>query len=103
MSEKITSPVHRGLEAKTKILGMEAYDLFFVLILACVMDLIVGHTVLREYFEIITKKVFYFRPPDRFCNRTLSIEAGKARTLPVASIALLLLPWPLQCRGMAKR
>ena len=43
------SPVHRNLEGKIKIAGMEAYSLFCVLIFASIMDLIFGHTPLRPY------------------------------------------------------
>ena len=42
-----TSSVYRNLEAKFKIAGMEACDLIFVLLLACLMDLIFGATHLR--------------------------------------------------------
>ena len=42
-----TTPVYRNLEAKTKIAGMEACDLIFVLLLACLMDLIFSTTHLR--------------------------------------------------------
>ena len=48
-----TSRVHRALEAKIKIAGMEASDLFLVLILANFMELILGHTQLRGIFVFV--------------------------------------------------
>ena len=45
-----TSRVHRALEAQIKVAGMEASDLFLVLILANFMELIFGHTQLRGIF-----------------------------------------------------
>lgn len=39
-----TSKVHRNLDAKIKILGLDAPDLIFVLILAAVMNLFFGST-----------------------------------------------------------
>ena len=47
------SRVHRNLEAKMKIAGMEACDLLFVLIFASLMDLTLGHTSLRVWFVFL--------------------------------------------------
>ena len=48
-----TSSVYRNLEAKFKIAGMEACDLIFVLLWACLMDTILGHTELRTFAVFI--------------------------------------------------
>ena len=47
------SRVHRNLEVKMKIAGMEACDLLFVLIFASLMDLTLGHTSLRVWFVFL--------------------------------------------------
>lgn len=44
-----SSTVHRNLKAKFKVLGMDAFDLLFVMILASVMNLIFGQTFLKNY------------------------------------------------------
>lgn len=44
-----TSVVHRNLDAKIKVVGLEVHDLLFVLIFAAVMNLIFGQTFLAPY------------------------------------------------------
>lgn len=39
-----SSTVHRRLDAKIKIVGLEAHDLLFVLLFAAIMNLIFGQT-----------------------------------------------------------
>lgn len=46
MEELRTSTVHRNLDSKLKILGMEAQDLIFIMLFASVMNLIFGKTAL---------------------------------------------------------
>jgi len=41
-----SSSVHRNLGAKIKIVGLEAYDLLFVLIIAALMNLFFGQSAL---------------------------------------------------------
>ncbi len=44
-----TSIVHRNLERKPRLLGMEMQDLVFVALLASILNLIFGKTVLGPY------------------------------------------------------
>lgn len=46
MDELQSSAVHRNLDSKLKILGMEAQDLIFVMLFASIMNLIFGKTSL---------------------------------------------------------
>ena len=48
-----TSSVHRKLDAKLKIVGLEAPDLLFVLIFAAVMNLFFGRTSLALPLVIV--------------------------------------------------
>lgn len=41
-----TSTVHRRLDAKVKIMGLEAHDLLFVLLFAAIMNLVLGQTAI---------------------------------------------------------
>ena len=47
------SKVHRRLDARLHILGLEAHDLLFVLLFASIMNLIFGTTFLAPYFVFI--------------------------------------------------
>lgn len=53
MSELKTSTVHRNLDAKLKVVGLEIYDLLFVLLFASVMNLIFGRTTLALYLVFL--------------------------------------------------
>lgn len=48
-----TSRVHRRLDAKLQIVGLEAHDLLFVLLFASIMNLIFGSTFLALYLVFI--------------------------------------------------
>lgn len=41
-----TSTIHRRLDSKVKIVGLEVHDLLFVLLFAAIMNLIFGQTTL---------------------------------------------------------
>lgn len=41
-----TSLIHRNLDNKFKIVGLEAHDLLFVLILGAILNLLFGHTTI---------------------------------------------------------
>ena len=49
-----TSSVHRNLDAKMKILGFEAMDLLFVMIVAAVMNLFFGQSSFSVVFVFFT-------------------------------------------------
>ena len=51
------STVHRHLETKFRIAGMEALDLLFVLILAAVMNVIFGKTFLMSLLVFVLPTV----------------------------------------------
>lgn len=51
--ELSSSRVHRRLDAKLRIMGLEAHDLLFVLLFASVMNLIFGQTALAIYLVFI--------------------------------------------------
>ncbi|MBS1983269.1 MAG: hypothetical protein JST16_03780 [Bdellovibrionales bacterium] len=53
MTELRTSTVHRNLDAKLKIVGMEVHDLLFVLLFASIMNLIFGKTGLALYLVFL--------------------------------------------------
>ncbi len=46
MNEIDTSRVHRSLDSRIKILGMDAQDLILVLLFSAVMNMIFGQTIL---------------------------------------------------------
>lgn len=78
MSELRTSTVHRNLDAKLKVVGMEAHDLLFVLLFASVMNLIFGKTGLAIYLVFLLPSlmavVLFFakrNKPDRFLPHLL--------------------------------
>lgn len=52
-----TSRVHRRLDAKIKIMGLEAPDLLFILLFAAIMNLIFGTTSLALYLVFILPSV----------------------------------------------
>ena len=52
-----TSSVHRKLDAKLKIAGLEAPDLLFVMIFAAVMDLFFGRTQLALPLVIVLPSI----------------------------------------------
>lgn len=53
MTELKTSTVHRNLDAKLKIVGMEVHDLLFVLLFASVMNLLFGKTSAAIYLVFL--------------------------------------------------
>lgn len=53
MSELRASKVHRNLDAKLKIVGLEIHDLLFVLLTASVMNLVFGRTSLALYLVFL--------------------------------------------------
>ncbi|MBX3034584.1 MAG: hypothetical protein KF865_11725 [Bdellovibrionaceae bacterium] len=55
-----TSNVHRKLDAKLKIAGLEAPDLLFVLIFAAVMNLFFGRTSLALPLVLVLPSVMLF-------------------------------------------
>ncbi len=57
MSEIRRSTVHRNLDAKLKIVGLEVHDLLFVLMTASVMNLIFGNTRLALYLVFLLPAV----------------------------------------------
>jgi len=48
-----TSTIHRNLAARFKIMGMDAFDLIFLLLFAEIMNLIFGGTRLQLYLVFI--------------------------------------------------
>ncbi len=48
-----TSRIHRRLDAKLKVVGMEAHDLLFILLFAATMNLFFGSTFLATYLVFI--------------------------------------------------
>ena len=68
-----SSTVHRNLDAKLKIVGMEVHDLLFILLFAAVMNLIFGQTALALYVVFLLPSlmavVLFFakrNKPDRY-------------------------------------
>ena len=68
-----TSAVHRNLDAKMKIMGLEAPDLLSVLIFAAVMNLFFGKTAIGPLLVLVLPALvlvlLYFgkkNKPDRF-------------------------------------
>jgi Ca2+/Na+ antiporter len=57
MSEIRSSVIHRNLDAQLKVVGLEVYDLLFVLLFASVMNLIFGRTALSLYLVFILPMV----------------------------------------------
>ena len=59
-----SSTVHRRLDSKIKIVGLEAHDLLFVLLFAAIMNLIFGQTALGTimvfFIPAIMAAVLYF-------------------------------------------
>ncbi len=55
-----TSIIHRRLESKIKIVGMELHDLLFVLIFASLMNLLFGQTALGGFLSIPLPIAFAF-------------------------------------------
>jgi len=53
VNEIKSSTVHRNLDAKLKIVGLEIYDLLFVLLVAAVMNLIFGRTSFALYLVFL--------------------------------------------------
>jgi hypothetical protein len=53
VSELRSSVIHRNLDAKLKIVGLEAYDLLFVLLVSAVMNLVFGQTFLSLYLVFL--------------------------------------------------
>ena len=53
MEELRSSTVHRNLDSKIKIVGMEVYDLILVLIFAATMNLLFGRTSFAFVFVIV--------------------------------------------------
>jgi hypothetical protein len=52
-----SSNVHRRLDAKLKIVGLEAHDLLFVLLFAAIMNLIFGQTPLGTIMVFIVPSI----------------------------------------------
>jgi hypothetical protein len=59
-----SSTVHRRLDSKIKIVGMEAHDLLFVLLFAAIMNLIFGQsalgTIMVFFIPAIMATVLFF-------------------------------------------
>ncbi|MGE4107370.1 MAG: hypothetical protein AB7F66_09165 [Bacteriovoracia bacterium] len=53
MEELRSSTIHRNLDSKIKIVGMEVHDLLLVLILAATMNLLFGRTSFAFIFVIV--------------------------------------------------
>ena len=53
MDELKSSTIHRNLDSKIKVVGMEVYDLILVLIFAATMNLIFGRTGFAFLFVIV--------------------------------------------------
>lgn len=53
MNELKSSTVHRNLDARLKIVGMEVHDLLFILLFASVMNLLFGRTALAIYLVFL--------------------------------------------------
>ena len=51
------SIVHRKLDSKLKIVGLEVHDLLFVLLFAAIMNLIFGQTVLGFYLVFVVPAI----------------------------------------------
>jgi hypothetical protein len=47
-----TSLIHRNLDNKFKIVGLEAHDLLFVLMLGSIMNILFGHTTIGLFFSL---------------------------------------------------
>ena len=52
MAEYSTASVYRNLDAKMKVMGLEAFDLLIALIIAGVMNLLLGQTPLALPFGV---------------------------------------------------
>lgn len=52
MEELRTSVIHRNLDSKIKIVGMEVHDLILILLLAAVMNLLFGRLSLAPLFVV---------------------------------------------------
>jgi hypothetical protein len=48
-----SSSVHRRLDAKIKIVGLEAHDLLFVLLFAAIMNLVFGQTAFGSFMVFV--------------------------------------------------
>ncbi len=101
MQERDTSIVHRNLETKLKIGGLEALDLLAVLILAAVMSLFFGSGTLGFIFVFLVPLVLliflYFlkrNKPDGYLSNLLrfSLLPGhfSASQMPVNEEKLLM-------------
>ena len=59
-----TSSIHRRLDVKIKIMGLEAHDLLFVLLFAAIMNLIFGQTPIGSVMvfgvPILMSLILYF-------------------------------------------
>lgn len=53
MIELRSSAIHRNLDSKIKVVGMEVHDLILVLIFAATMNLLFGRTSLSFVFVIV--------------------------------------------------
>jgi hypothetical protein len=53
VSDLKSSTVHRNLDAKLKVMGLEVHDLLFVLLFASVMNLLFGKTDLAIYIVFL--------------------------------------------------
>jgi low temperature requirement protein LtrA len=51
------SIVHRKLDSKLKIVGLEVHDLLFVLLFAAIMNLIFGQTILGFYLVFVVPAI----------------------------------------------
>ena len=51
------SVVHRKLDSKLKIVGLEVHDLLFVLLFAAIMNLIFGQTALGFYLVFVVPSI----------------------------------------------
>ena len=90
-----TSVVHRNLEKKPKLLGMEMQDLIFVALLASIFNLIFGKTILGPYLTFgvptVLSVILFFSKrdkPDNYlvhcCSSILHrgfTQAGKNQTM----------------------
>jgi hypothetical protein len=73
VSDRRVSQVHRNLDAKLKIVGMEIHDLLFVLGTASLMNLVFGRTKFALYLvfllPMVMAVVLYFvkrNKPDQY-------------------------------------
>ncbi|PIP89074.1 MAG: hypothetical protein COW01_15935 [Bdellovibrionales bacterium CG12_big_fil_rev_8_21_14_0_65_38_15] len=54
------SIIHRKLDSKLKIVGLEVHDLLFVLLFAAIMNLIFGQTTLGFYLVFVVPLLMAF-------------------------------------------